>query len=187
MQVMNSYIIKPTTVLITGEYNQFGKLCTRVLEEDISFLVDKSPKEVIDDSMQYIGYDLRGAIKSTQTILGPTKMCPFMVNLPLGLCMFPDKAINKHDCIFFNFTHVKKPEPYGRKTKVNLSFGHSITVDSRISSFNTKIDQASRLCRITSEHYNNPITFYVEPQSKFQIIKEPNGQYNFKSLEKQEE
>lgn len=130
---------------------------------------------------------LRGAISSTQTILGPTKMCPFMVNLPLGLCMFPYKSIHKHDCVFFNFTYVKRLEHYGWKTKVNLSYGHSIIVDTRLSSFNNKIYYASRLCRITSEHYNHTITFYVEPESKFQIIKEPNRQYNFKRLEKQEE
>jgi competence protein ComK len=183
--IIPSYIINQNTVLITGEYDKTGKLCTRVLEVEKSFLVDITPEKLIDDSIQYLGFDLPGAIKSSKKILGPMKMCPFMVNQPLGLCMFPVKSVKKPDCVWFVLAHVKKPEQCGIQTKVHLSHGHSIMVDLKLSAFKKRYNRAIDLCRITSERANCPVAFYLEPKSRYQLIKEPSGKYNFRELEKE--
>ncbi len=44
-----------------GEYDQRGKLCARVVTGNNSFLVDQSCLQIINESLNYIGYDLKGA------------------------------------------------------------------------------------------------------------------------------
>ncbi|MEH7373558.1 IS3 family transposase [Neobacillus drentensis] len=53
-------------ILLTGEYDCYGKLCTRVMAGGSSFLVDRTPLQLLDDTLNYIGYDLRGAIASAK-------------------------------------------------------------------------------------------------------------------------
>lgn len=172
-------------ILLMGEYDGYGKLCARVLTGGSSFLVDRTPLQLLDDTLTYIGYDLRGAISSAKLILGERARCPIIVNPYLGICLFPNKSPSKADCIWFNPEHIVRTMTIGYKTEVELSNGHTIIVDSRISNFNNKIHKAKQLMQITMKRGNQPgpILFYLEPQKRHQLTKEKTGKYNFSHLE----
>ncbi|WML48492.1 competence protein ComK [Neobacillus sp. PS3-34] len=73
---INSYIINQRLNLLMGEYDQYGKLCTRVWEVDKSFLVDMPPLEVLDKSLKFINSNLKAATISAKSIVDNKSMCP---------------------------------------------------------------------------------------------------------------
>jgi competence protein ComK len=172
-------------ILLTGEYDGFGKLCARVMAGGASFLVDRTPLQLLDDTLVYLGYDLRGAMSSAKLILGERMRCPIIVNPYLGICLFPNKSPHKPDCIWFNPEHIVRTKAMGTKTEVELSNGHSILVETRLTYFNNQIHKATQLMQITMKRGNQPgpILFYLEPSSKHQLTKEKTGKYNFSNLE----
>jgi competence protein ComK len=177
--IVNYYIINLQMVLMMGEYNRYGKLCTRVMELDKTFLVDKTPLEVLKDTINYIGFDLKGARSAAKLIVGNVSMCPVMVNPIHGLCAFPNQAYKNNDTIWFNPIHIIKTSPHGTNTMVDLSNGYSIEVHSRLSSFNRKWQNAQLLRRVTVERGNSHITLIVDQKRKNLLTKDSSGNYNF--------
>ncbi|WP_303046826.1 competence protein ComK [Bacillus sp. MRMR6] len=183
--MVNYYFVEKNMVLMTGEYDQHGKLCSRVMVGNLSFLVERTNLQILDDTLKYIGLNLKGSIVGAKSILGNRCMCPFIVNPYQGICLFPDKSPTKDDCIWFNPDHIINTTAIGNKTEVKLSNGHSIIVDSKRSHFNNKIETANQLKRTSLERGNHPspITLYLEPKKGRQLCKERNGKYNFNCLE----
>ncbi|NHC41063.1 hypothetical protein G6549_13895 [Bacillus sp. MM2020_1] len=172
-------------ILLTGEYDGYGKQCARVMVGGTSFLVDRSPLHLLDDTLTHIGYDLRGAMASAKLILGERSRCPIIVNPYLGICLFPNKSPHNADCIWFNPEHIVRTIAVGSKTKVELSNRHSIIVDSRLAFFNNRIHNANQLLQTAMKRGNHPgpITFYLEPKTTHLLTKETTGKYNFTHLE----
>jgi competence protein ComK len=172
-------------ILLTGECDGYGNLCARVMVGGSSFLVDRSPLHLLDDTLTHIGYDLRGAMASAKLILGERSRCPIIVNPYLGICLFPNKSPHNADCIWFNPEHIVRTIAMGSKTEVELSNGHSIIVDSRLAFFNNRIHLANQLKQISIKRGNHPspTVFYLEPPIGHQLIKEKTGKYNFSNLE----
>jgi competence protein ComK len=167
MFIVNYYIINPQTIQLMGEYDRYGKLCTRVVEVERSFLVDMSPTEVLKGSINYIGYDLKGAIAGSRNILGNRRMYPIMVNYISGICLFPDRSYKSTDCVWFNPYHIVKTSSFNKKTKVVFSNGSTCIVNTRFSAFNTKVQTAEQLRKITLERGKNPMmTFVLEAKKE---------------------
>ncbi|MFF2449923.1 competence protein ComK [Neobacillus sp. NPDC058068] len=183
--ILKNYFIEKKMILMMGEYDQIGKLCARVVAGKSSFLVDRPPLHLLNDTLTYIGFDLKGAMTGAKSILGKKKKCPIIVNPYLGISLFPNKSPQKVDCIWFNPEHIIKTTAMGNETKVELSNGYSIRVDSKSSTFNDKIQTAKHLIRLSMERGNHPgpVTFYLEPKEGRQLSKEKTGKYNFSSLE----
>ncbi|WP_312473245.1 competence protein ComK [Neobacillus sp.] len=186
--IQKNYFIEKKTILMMGEYNRYGKLCARVMAGKSAFLVNRTPLQLLDDTLTYIGFDLKGAMMGAKSVLDKKVKCPIIVNPYLGICLFPNKSPHKVDCIWFNPEHIVKTTAVGIKTKVELSNGYTIMVDSKLSSFNDKIDTANRLIRISMKRGNhpNPIIFYLEPRKEHQLTKEETGKYNFEALEEEQ-
>ncbi|MBT2724291.1 competence protein ComK [Bacillus sp. ISL-46] len=172
-------------ILLTGEYDRYGKLCARVMAGGVSFLVDRTPLQLLDDTLTFIGYDLRGAMASAKLILGERARCPIIVNPYLSICLFPNKSPHKSDCIWFNPEHIVRTKALRNKTEVELSNGHSIIVDSKLTFFNNRIHKANQLMQLSMKrgHHSGPTILYLDPQKGHQLTKENTGKYNFNNLE----
>lgn len=177
--IQKQYFIEKKMILMMGEYDSNGKLCTRVMAEKTSFLVDRTPLQLLNDNLTYIGFNLDGPMKGAKAILGKRNKCPVIVNPYLGICLFPDKSPNKADCILFNPEHIVKTTAIRSQTLVEFSNGHSIIVDCKLSAFNHKIETAKQLLRISKKraYCSGSVIFYLDPP------KEKSGTYNFKALE----
>jgi competence protein ComK len=183
--MQKNYYVEKKMILMMGEYDHYGKQCARVMAGKSSFLVDRTPLQLLDDTLTYIGFDLRGAMASSKLILGERAWCPIIVNPYLGICLFPNKSPYNADCIWFNPEHIVRTKALRNKTEVELSNGLSIIVDSKLTFFNNRIHKANQLMLISMKRGNHPgpIFFYLEPQKRYQITKEKTGKYNFSNLE----
>ncbi|MDQ0269195.1 competence protein ComK [Cytobacillus purgationiresistens] len=184
---MNDHIVNRHTVFILGEYQSDGSLFTRVVEENRTFLAERKPIQVLDATLNRIGFNFEGAIKGARSILGKRNKPPIILNPTLGICMFPIKSPHKDDCIWFNPNHIFKTNEIGRQTEVVFSNGHSIKVDLKVTAFNNKVQMADQLIKITTKNASNPTTHYLRPKKGYEITKEKNGKYNFDIFEKEYE
>jgi competence protein ComK len=163
MKVLKEYIINEETVLLTGEYNENGKLCTRVIQGANTFLVDMRPIDIINETMMGLGSDFKSGRKSSRSLLGDISMCPIKINCNLGIWLFPTKSYNNDFCIWFSLMHVQNTKALGvRRTEVHLSFGHRFVIRMKESSFNQKRKKAEDLRELMIKNSKGPLTFYVE-------------------------
>ena len=186
--IIKNFFIDKKVILAMGEYDQNGKLCSRIMVEKTTLLVDRAPLNLLDDTLKYIGFDLRGAIAGAKYILNKTVMCPIIVNPYQSVCLFPSKSPQKQDCIWFNPDHIINTKSIGNKTQVELSNGHFMLVDAKLTAFNNKLQTANQLKRLTKERgiQASPLLLYLEPPKKHQLLKEKSGKYNFDILEEEE-
>jgi competence protein ComK len=150
------YKINPDFMYMYGLYDRNAKLCTLVRELNRTFVVDKAPLEILSDSIRCIGFDLRGAMKTARWLLGNKHMCPIMVNPIHKICVFPDKSAKHADTIWFNPYHIARTNTENRKTKVGFTNGLTITVPSKLYSFNHKLQTAEQFIKMTVENGSNP-------------------------------
>ncbi|WML29647.1 competence protein ComK [Neobacillus sp. OS1-32] len=164
---MNSkkfYFIKPEFMYMAGFYDRYGNRFSVVHEVHRTLIVERSPIEILADSIRRIGFDLRGAIATAKSLLGDIQMCPIMVNPIHQICVFPTKSAKNDDTIWFNPNQIIRTKCCCQKTLVLLGNGRSILVPNKLSSFNTKLQNADQLKKITTEFRNNPVTFTIEPK-----------------------
>ncbi|MFT9596414.1 competence protein ComK [Mesobacillus sp.] len=170
MNLLRDYKINQETVLLTGEYNENGKLCTRIIEGEETFLVDMKPIEVINSTMLTLGSDFNAGRKSSRKILGDIYMCPIKINCNLGIWLFPTKSYNDDFCVWFSLAHVKKTKALGiRKTEVYLSFNHTFVINMKESKFNQRKHAAKELRDEMMKNSQGMMTFYIEPKKGLSI------------------
>jgi competence protein ComK len=190
MSIKMFYLIDRNISMMIGEYNQYGRLCSRVMIGNESLLVERTPLQLMDDTLKYISFNLNGAYKGAKEILGDRKFCPVIVNPYQDVCLFPIKATQKDDCMWFNPQHIVKTKRVGNgtKTEVELSNGISIIVDLKLASFNNKLQTALQLWKLSKDRGTtlNPMTSHFEPKKGHQLNKLKNGKYNFDALNKKQ-
>ncbi|WP_231734913.1 competence protein ComK [Bacillus sp. FJAT-29937] len=145
----SSYIINEYFMYMKGHYDRHGKLCTHVTETCNTFIVDKSPLEILEDSICVIGYDLRGAIATSKKLLGNIYHCPILVNPILRIIVFPTKSAWHDECVWYNPIHIKRTNSLNRKTTITYSNGKTHNISAKLTSFNSKIKTAEQLDDIT--------------------------------------
>lgn len=156
MYIEEDYIINQKMMFMTALYDRNGKKCTRVGEENKQFFVDKSPLEILDKSIKWIGFDLKGAMSTSKWILGDIRMCPVMVNPIQKICVFPNRSPKHEDVIWFNPNHILRTSSMKQKTKIEFKNGFILMIPSRLTFFNTKLQSAEQLQRITVAIGKNP-------------------------------
>ncbi|WP_462410367.1 competence protein ComK [Neobacillus sp. Marseille-QA0830] len=188
MTTQKSYFVERKMILMTGEYNPFGKLCTRVVSGASAFLVDRTPLQLLDDTLTSIGFDLKGAVTGAKSILDKKAKCPIIVNPYLGICLFPTESPQNADCIWFNPKHIVKTTGFGKNTVVEMSNGYTMIVDSKVTAFNDKIQKAQQLLTLSAKrgiHPNAAINDHT-PKKNDPFTREKSGKYPFDQLEEEQ-
>lgn len=149
-----------------GFHDRNAKVCTLVREFHRVFIVDRSPLEILDDSLRCIGFNLKGAMDTSKIIIPNTMMYPIMINHIHSICVFPDKSPKQADTTWFNPCQILRTHSIKRKTQIEFRNRLILLNDSKLFSFNNKWKAAEQLCEITTENAKNPVSFIIEPPKK---------------------
>jgi len=158
------YIINPNFMYMFGQYDRYAKLCTIVKEWNRTFIVDRSPLEILDDSIRCIGFNLKGAMETSKLLLGDKHMCPVMVNPIHNICVFPDKSTKRPDTIWFNPDQILRTNTLNRKATIEFKNGLVITVPSKLYSFNHKLQTADQFKRMFDGNGFDPFSSRKDPR-----------------------
>jgi competence protein ComK len=180
VELRDDYLINEKTVLVTVEFSSRGEKWSRVIEGKETFLVRKTPIQIMEETLLHEGSDFLGARRSSKYLLSPMRMHPISINPQRGIFLFPTKNIKHHSCIWFSLIHIKTTKSLGiNKTEVITSFGHTIKLDMKESTFNTRRQKAFLLREKISKNLKCPVYFYIEPRKGYYISKKP-ADPNFK-------
>lgn len=144
MFIESKYIMNPNFMCMVGIYDRNAKLCSLVRETNRMFLVDRSPLQLLDDSIKCIGFDLRGAMSTSKCLLSHKHMCPVMVNPIHNICVFPNKSAKHNDTMWFNPAHISRTYSINQMTLVEFTNGTTLLTPSKLYSFNSKLQTAEQ-------------------------------------------
>ena len=174
MLIKKHYLINRQFISMTGLYDRNGKLCTFVRETEMTFIVDKSPTEILDESICWMGYDFKGALHASKRLLGDIQMYPVMVNPIERIVLFPTKSYKHAETIWLNPAQIRRTISVNGQTHVTFSNGICTLIPSRLSSFNTKIQNAEQLEQITSPGPNRSFSYILNPKKRKAKKKQKN-------------
>lgn len=173
MKSVSDYILNGETTVILNHYDEHGKLCSIVLEEEEVYKVNESPLMVIKRSIQYYGGSLNGAILGAREALGKISMPPVMISGSKGIYCFPNKSTAHEDCIWFSVDHIKNYESLSDGTlKVYFNSGYFITIDSTYYRFDQKVNRAHKLKNIMDKRAHGKRIYLHIPTKQFIIIRD---------------
>jgi competence protein ComK len=166
MLIKRHYIINQPFMSMAGIYDRHGKLCTLVRETEKTFIVDKSPTEILEESICWVGYDFKGAMLASKRLLGDIQMCPIMANPIERIVLFPTQSYKHVETIWLNPAHIRRTTSINGQTLVRFTNGTKLLIPSRLSSFNTKIQNAEQLEDMTSRGPNRTFSFILDPKKR---------------------
>ncbi|MDN3015794.1 competence protein ComK [Paenibacillus sp. BSR1-1] len=183
MEIKYNYLINKKTILLYGEIHKNGELYTFVIDGEDMFLVAMPPVKLIDRSLMSYGSNFKGALKSSQLLLGKKrKMYPIKIDGSLDIWVFPTKSYKNENCVWFALNHVKNTQPRGVKfTKICLSNGHTIEIVMKESAFRNKCRQTEELKEIIINNTKISENFLTEPKKGLMIV-EKKGSYKCKTV-----
>ncbi|WP_341457197.1 competence protein ComK [Oceanobacillus zhaokaii] len=100
------YEVRPLTMAIVAEKNQKGEPITRVLEEEIEYVVDFPPSKVVDYACKFFGSSLRGRQEGTLDICGITHKAPISIDPLSGMYFFPTTSPKNLRCSWIAHSHI---------------------------------------------------------------------------------
>jgi competence protein ComK len=140
-KIMESYEInKDTVALIPKDDDK-----TIVFEVDKSFVINKKPLKIVEESCEYFGSSLEGRQIGTSKLIGFTHKVPVIIEESFELIFFPTLSPKNDECSWLSYSHIYKPDKFKDKTIVELKNGKKILVDVSRSIIDNQLYRCSRL------------------------------------------
>lgn len=137
---MDSYEINKDTVALIPKEKK-----TIVYEVDKSFIVNKSPLKIVEESCEYFGSSLDGRQKGTSKLIGFTHKVPIIIEESFDIIFFPTLSPNNDECSWLSYKHIYKPDKLNDKTVIELKNGKKIIVDVSTAIIDNQLYRSSRL------------------------------------------
>ncbi len=141
---MESYEINKDTVALIPKDNNH----TIVYEVDKSFVVNKNPLRIVEESCEYFGSSLEGRQIGTSKLVGFTHKVPVIIEESFDIIFFPTLSPRNDDCAWLSYSHIFKPDKFKDKTIVELKNGKKILVDVSTAIIDNQLYRCSRLKEI---------------------------------------
>ena len=101
---MNDYEINAQTLAIIPLKE--GK--SKVIEVNNSFIINKTPIKIIDNSCKFFGSSYEGRFSGTKNLTGITHKSPIIVEESRKMIFFPTKSPRLDSCIWISFNNILK-------------------------------------------------------------------------------
>jgi competence protein ComK len=164
--IKDHYFVDTHFMYMMSHYDRCGNSCAQVTSTKGTFIVDQPPVHILNESIQRIGFNYRGALETSKMLLGEIHMCPIMINPIYRIVVFPTRAHHHEDTIWFNPHQIKRTVSFNRKTMILFNNGTTLVVPIRLTSFNTKLKNAEQLEKMTAGISIQPITFVLDPKKR---------------------
>lgn len=185
MKRVCDYVVNTETMVILNRYDEYGNLCSLVVEEEDIYEVNESPLVIIRKSTLFYGSSLDGAITGARASLGNISMPPVIIGGGKRMYWFPSKATGHEDCIWFSADHIKNYETFDDGTlKVHFHNGYSINIASTYYRFDQKVGRANKLKNIMERRTGCKQLFLYIPKNQCSIIRD--GKRSDYRIEKRE-
>lgn len=122
--------ITPYTMAVLSDKDENGKHVTRVLEDEVEYVLRGKPTKVIEYACAYFGSDLKGRQNGIKSISGITHKAPIPIDPRNKMYFFPTKSPSHESCSWISHTHIEDVKRIDSKsTEILFKNGRTIRVD----------------------------------------------------------
>lgn len=140
-----TYEITPLTLAVMPKQNQNGTISAYILEESRDYIIDYSPKKVIDAACKYFGSSLKGRIDGTKDISNITHKPPIAIDPASGMYFFPTNSPVNSKCTWIAHSHLESMNSIDiQQTEITFKNGKSIIVDVSYGSIMNQIQRTAQ-------------------------------------------
>ena len=173
------YKINKETISLISEFDNFGKENTRAIEGGDMFFINKSPEEIINDTLKYLGSSLEGAIIGSKSILGNKNRLPISISAEQGIIWFPCNSFRTKKSIWLAHSHIENLERINTiETIVHMSHGQSLNISMRKNQIEDGMKMAAFLQTKLVGRSSKKMLFLYEKGSGIKLYKR-KGEINF--------
>lgn len=138
---MEKYYINSNTLIILSIGNK-----SKVIEKYVTYYIDKTPQQIIDESCKNYGSSLKGRIDASNYLLSVKYKCPIIISETKEIIMFPTKSIRNFDCIWINFKAIDKYHSVCQnRVLISLINGEKVEINTSSRIITNQILKSSRL------------------------------------------
>ena len=147
---MEYEINKGTLAIIPNE-----KESSLVYEDELRYIINQRPFEIMEESCKYFGSTYQGRKESARDILGAEYKVPIIVEDTDNLIVFPTTSPMAEDCVWISLKRVKKFEKIdANNTRIIFDNEKEIIVPCSYRTIENQISRASRLDLIMRNRKN---------------------------------
>lgn len=137
----NEYEISIETLAIIPMENRYSK----VVEMEDTFIIEKTPFEIIEDSCKYFGSSYIGRHEGTKSLIGVNYKSPIIIEETNNIIFFPTSSPRFTNCSWISLRHVWKYEKEEKYSKIIFKNGFSLILEISYGSLQNQILRSSLL------------------------------------------
>jgi len=139
---VDKYYINENTLMIMP----YNGIQSKVIESYISYVVNRRPYDIINDSCKSYGSSLQGRCEATDYMIGVKYKCPIVISEVKEIIMFPTTSAKKNSCMWINYNSIEKYSTKNSKESIKiLKNGFKITLEISNHIISNQIFKSSRL------------------------------------------
>lgn len=176
MGILKNYIVNEQSLMIWGQFGEYGQPQSIVHCNDQKFLVNQSPLQIIEQSLEFNGLTLRAAKESAKVILKSTSIYPIEMNPLKGWVWFSVYGSRQPLNIWLALQAIRdyKPVEKGKKTIVELINGELLCIPVAHSAFDRRYGRASKYKMLKDARQGNGQYYIYSPKG---IVAEQRVEY----------
>lgn len=122
-----------------------GKNHSKIIEQETSFIVMKTPLEIIKNSCNFFGSSYNGRHEGTKSLIGISYKAPIIIEESNNLIFFPTSSPRYDECIWIAFNHILRYEKNDFYSKILFQNGKTLSVEISYGSLQNQVLRASLL------------------------------------------
>ncbi|MCT1903495.1 competence protein ComK [Oceanobacillus sojae] len=138
--------ITPYTMAVISDKDENGKYVSRVLEDEVEYVLEGKPTKVIEYACAYFGSDLKGRQNGIKSISGITHKTPIPVDPRNRMYFFPTKSPSHESCSWISHSHIDEVKKID-STSTQILFKNGKTINVEVS-HGIVINQMQRTAQI---------------------------------------
>lgn len=175
--VHEDYELSTLTMLVTPQFDEFGNIYSKVIEEERDLLVRKSPLQIIKDACDYFGSNLRGRQKATESIAEYTYKLPVAIEPHNQIYFFPTASPTSDDCSWLSHTHILRIYPMvDNDSQIVFTNGQRYHMDVSEHTLTNQLYRTAQLRFLIERRFKVPkydfgyphLPFLADPRRYFQ-------------------
>jgi competence protein ComK len=138
---MKDYEINNSTLAILS----INKKCSKVIEEDEEFFVEKDSTQIINDSCKFFGSSYLGRFEGTKDLIGVNYKAPIIIEETKEIIFFPTSSPRFNNCNWICLNKIANISKLKSKSIINFKNGNFIEIDVSYNSLENQILRSTLL------------------------------------------
>ena len=144
------YEINMSTYAIISLENK----CTKVIEEENEFIVEKDTMSILDNSCRFYGSSYAGRLAGSNSILKNVYKTPIIIEESHSIILFPISSPRYHYTTWVALKPIKEYKQSGKYTEITFKNNRKLIVEMSYSAFENQILRATYLEMISKKRKN---------------------------------